>query len=293
VQYRDRDLAGVFVVASTPAYTQTNDIDLTEGRFYNEIDFRSARSVCIIGADVASGLFPVERPIGKQIRVGGHRCEVIGVLDKMGKFLGLVSFDSQVQMPLSTFKNLFGSRRSLSIEVKVGDEESLDRAQDELTGIVRTARRLEPNEEDNFAINRQEAFQTQLGGVKSMIYGIGIFLTALALVVGGIGVMNIMFVSVKERTREIGIRKAMGATRSAILYQFLMESIMICMVGGIIGILLSLGVTYLINTVFTAHLSVGTVVLAFSICAAVGVAFGFIPARSAATANPIDALRYE
>lgn len=294
VTYRDRSVSGVYIQASTPAYTETNDIDLTAGRFYNDIDYHSGKRVCIIGAEVAEGLFPIENPLGKRIRVGGNSFEVIGVMARQGKFLGLMSVDSQIQMPLSAFKSLFGmSRRGLTIQVKVPSAELLAPAEDELISIIRTARGLDISENNDFAINRQEAFRQQFDAIKTVIFGIGLFLTFLSLLVGGIGVMNIMFVSVKERTREIGIRKAVGARRRAILIQFLLEAVFVCVGGGAIGILVSYGVTKIINAFFTAVLSPGTVILAFSICVGVGLIFGFIPARSAARARPIEALHTE
>ncbi len=295
VQYGEHQLSTVFVRASTPDIAAINNLDLSEGRFFGETEQRAARNVCIIGKEVADALFFNETPIGKRIRVGGTRFEVIGVLEEQGKFLGLISFDNQVLMPFSSFEKAFGLSewRHISIEVKVDEAEHMEAAQDELTGIVRAARQLDPMEEDNFAISRNDAFGTQISGVKSAIYGVGLFLTGLALLVGGIGVMNIMFVSVRERTREIGIRKAVGASRRAILTQFLLEAIIVCMIGGMIGVLISVGITYLINLVFTAVLSPGTVVLAFGICVGIGVLFGFIPAWAAARSRPIDALRYE
>lgn len=294
VRYHDRSLSGVYVEGSSPAFLQTNSVELTAGRYYNEIDYRSARRVCVLGSEVATGLFPVENPLGKTIRLGGHRCEVIGVLAEQGKFLGLMSFDSQIQIPITAFQSMFGMRRrGVSIKIKVESAEVLDAAEDELVGIVRVARRLKPGEPNNFEINRQEAFREQFDGIKTVIYGIGLFLTALALLVGGIGVMNIMFVSVKERTREIGIRKAVGARSRAIMTQFLLEAVFVCMAGGAIGIAISYGVAQIINAFFTAVLSPGTVILAFSICVGVGVIFGFVPARSAAKSHPIEALHQE
>lgn len=294
VQYRGRNLSRVYVTGSTPSFERTSDVELTEGRFYNAIDYRSARRVCVIGSEVADGLFSVETPIGKEIRLGGQRCEVIGVLAEQGKFLGLMSFDSQIQMPMSSFRAMFGmSRRGMSIRVKVASQELIPLAQDELTGIVRAARHLGPGEANNFEINRQDAFREQTETVKVAIYGVGLFLTALALLVGGIGVMNIMFVSVKERTREIGIRKAVGARSRAIMTQFLLEAVFVCIGGGIIGIVISYGIARVINSFFTAVLSTGTVVLAFSICVGIGLIFGFVPARTAARSKPIEALHYE
>jgi putative ABC transport system permease protein len=171
----------------------------------------------------------------------------------------------------------------------------MDRAADEVTGIVRVARKLDAMEENNFEVASQEDVRRQFAPVKFAIYGIGIFLTALALLVGGIGVMNIMFVSVKERTKEIGIRKAVGAKRRTILTQFLIESIIICLIGGALGIAISAGLTTLLTSLLgvQAFLPLQTVMLAFGICTGVGVIFGLAPAWQAAQAEPITALRYE
>lgn len=295
VRYRDRQLMNVFIRASTPSLAEVNNLDLADGRFFGDTDQRAARYVAVIGQEVAENLFPGETAVGKSIRIGGARFEVIGVLAFQGKLLGLVSFDNQVVVPLESFKRAFGlpSWRPLTIQIKIRDDVELEVAEDELIGIVRTARGLDPLAEENFAINRQDAFRQQISGVKTVIYIVGLFLTGLALLVGGIGVMNVMFVSVRERTREIGIRKAVGATRRAILSQFLIEAVLVCCLGGLVGVLLAAGVTVLINLVFTAYLSVGTIVLAFLICVGVGVLFGFIPAWRAAGSNPIEALRYE
>jgi putative ABC transport system permease protein len=293
VKYHDKQVSGAFLRASTPEFAIVTDVQLDAGRFYTEEENRSARNVCIVGADVVEALFPNERPLGKTIRVSGQQFEVIGILGKQGKFLGLVSLDNQLQMPYNTMKKNFGEfEGNLDIQVKVPTGKT-DEAIEELTGIMRTIRKLEPTVKDNFALNRQEAFREAFDGIKAVIYGVGIFLTALSLIVGGIGVMNIMFVSVKERTKEIGIRKAIGAPRRAILTQFLIEAVAICIFGGLVGIALSFGVAAIINTFFTAVMSVSTVVLAFSICVGVGVIFGFVPAWSASRANPIEALRYE
>lgn len=293
-EYQDRVINDVRLQGSDPTITDIQEIELAGGRYYTELDAQVARNVAVIGADVAEELFPIAEPVGKEIRVGGHRMLVIGVLERQGMFLGIFSFDNQIHMPLSTFEKLFGIRhRSLSIQVKAPSEQMMDRVEDEVTGIVRSARGLGPSEENDFAINRQEAFRAQFATMKAAIYGVGLFLTALALLVGGIGVMNIMFVSIKERTREIGIRKAVGARYYSILAQFLTESVLITLLGGAIGIGISAGITEIINEYFTARMSASTIGLAFGICGAVGIIFGFIPARSAARSDPVEALRYE
>jgi putative ABC transport system permease protein len=287
-------VTGVRVEGSTPTYELIHAVRLNEGRFYTDMDQRSARNVAVIGASLAEMLFPVQNPLGKMIRVGGQPFQVIGVLEKRGSGGESSSDDNQIKIPFSTFKRHFGvTYRDISVRVKVGSPDLLDSAQDELTGILRAARRLDALQEDNFVINQQQNLRQQLAPVKFAIYGIGIFLTALSLLVGGIGVMNIMFVSVKERTREIGIRKAVGAKRRNILTQFLIEAVIISVIGGAIAVGLALGLTGLIRTVMPAYLPFSTILLAFGICVGIGVIFGLAPAWTAARAEPIDALRYE
>ena len=285
-------LSGVFLRASTEDITRVANIELDAGRFYSADDDRNARPVAVIGQDVRDELFPVENPVGKTVRINGQRYTVIGVLAKQGKFLGLESFDRQVQIPVGTYIRFFGDD-GFAVQARARSAEDMALAQDELIGIGRGARGLDAREDDNFSVVRIDALREMVAATKATIYGVGLFLTALALVVGGIGVMNIMFVSVKERTREIGIRKALGAPRRAILLQFLIEAVVVCLIGGVIGVVVSIFVTMLINSVFTAVLSPAIVVLAFALCVVVGLVFGIIPAWRAARANAIDSLRYE
>ncbi len=291
---RGRDEAtGVGVEASTVEYVDTGGADLDAGRFYSDTEARAGRAVVVIGADVVDLLFPAEDPIGKDVRIGGQRFEVIGVLTARGKFLGMASADNRAVIPLPTFRRLFSSDPDLAVKVKVRPDVTKAEATDELVGLTRMWRGLDALEDNDFSVNSQDQFRDLVQTMRIATYGVGLFLTALALLVGGIGVMNIMFVSVKERTREIGVRKALGATRRAILFQFLVEAVMICFVGGAIGVALAALVAVGLNKVFTAELSAGTVALAFLICGFVGVAFGLIPAWQAARSKPIEALRYE
>lgn len=291
---RGRDeIAGVGIEASTANYVDTGGADIELGRFYSEAEERAGRAVVVIGADVAEALFPAEDPVGKQIRVGTQRFDVIGVLTKRGKFLGMASADNRAIIPLTTFRRLFADDPDVTIKVKLEPGTDMVKASDELIGLTRIWRGLDPLSDDDFSINEQSQFRDLVSTMRVATYGVGLFLTALSLLVGGVGVMNIMFVSVKERTREIGVRKALGATRRAILLQFLIEAVLIAMVGGVIGVALAALAAIGINQVFTAELSVGTVLLAFTICGFVGVGFGLLPAWQAARARPIDALRYE
>lgn len=292
IRYRDRSLSGVFLQGSTPEIVSVDLTELSDGRWYNDIDNLVARNVVVIGKTVSESLFPGERAVGKEVRIGGKRFEVIGVLKEQGRFFGLISFDEQAQIPLKTLERHFGRYRSMTVKVNAESSETVPLLVDELRGIVRSARGLDVFEEDNFSINKTEAFREQLSNIKAIAYTIGIFLTGLALVVGGIGVMNIMFVTVKERTREIGVRKAVGASRRAILSQFLIEAVLVCIAAGAIGILISLGVTAVVNQFVPASFATGTVFFAFGICVGVGVVFGVVPAWNASRLHPIEALRY-
>ena len=277
----------------TPSYAITGAIELQSGRFFSEDDYMRAANLIVIGTDIAEALFEERDPVGQTIKVGGMRFEVIGVLAKQGKFLGLESFDGQSIMPASTFGKMYGFRRFVQIQAKFENDVLLEEGEYELEGLMRRIRRLEPGTPSDFSINKLEMFREQYAVLTGAIYGIGIFLTALSLFVGGIGVMNIMFVSVKERTKEVGIRKAIGAKSREILWQFLTESVVICMFGGLIGVLLSVGTTALVNNLFVAYLSWNTVALAFGKCAVTGLVFGFLPAWRAAKSDPIESLRYE
>jgi len=285
------------ITGSTPQYGRIKGVELAKGRFYSRSDERAARNVCVIGATIAEELFPVATPLGKEIGMGEGRCRVIGVQTKQGQglFGGPGSPDERILIPFSTYDKFFGvSRRwGVNVMVKVAGT-SMGRAEEALTGIVRTARGVPAGERNNFAINDQQQIRQSFSGVKLAIYGVGLFLTGLALVVGGIGVMNIMFVSVRERTKEIGIRKAVGAKQRTILLQFLVEAVIVCLIGGGIGVGLSaLGAMGIRALGFAAALPLQTVVIAFSICVGVGILFGIAPAWQAATADPIEALRYE
>ncbi|MFO7313431.1 ABC transporter permease [Rhodothermus marinus] len=294
-RYGGTTVSSLTIVGAEADYPRVHAVDLALGRFYTEVEERSARAVCVLGAEVASRLFPVEQPLGKFIRLSGHRCQVIGVLQRKGSGPDSpASTDTQVFIPFRTYARFFGIRnRSVSIHVKVVDPELMALAKDELTGVLRVARRLDALEKNNFEINEQQALREQLAPVKTAIYGVGLFLTGLSLLVGGVGVMNIMFVSVKERTREIGIRKAVGATRRAILVQFLIEAILVCLIGGVIGVLLAMALTGVVNLFIDAFLPATTVAIAFLICVLTGITFGLAPAWTAARAQPIEALRYE
>lgn len=293
VRYKEKIVESVDLNGATANYFQTSGLNIEEGRAFNDYDQQRAAKVAVIGGSVVDALFESEDPIGKQIRIQGQRFLVIGTLERQGNFLGLEDTDNRIVVPISAYGTLYGLRYGIQLSVQFESENAMADGEFEVIGAMRQIRQLDPLEDDDFAINKAALFEQEFQGMKMAIYGIGIFLTGLALFVGGIGVMNIMFVSVKERTKEIGIRKAVGAKSWEILLQFLMESIIICLVGGVIGVLLSIGITELINQFFVAYLNWMTVLNAILICAFIGILFGYLPSSKAAKSDPIESLRYE
>ena len=273
-------------------YMETVNEDIKVGRFFTEGEERSGTRVTIIGSGIQDAFFEYQNPIGKYIKIDGIKFRVIGVLEKQGKFLGLFSVDNQAILPLGAYTRLFSKRGFMRLSVKV-NEQKIDDAKSELQAVMRRIRGLKPGEKDDFAINQTKAFETQYNALKYAIGGTGLFITILSLIVGGIGIMNIMFVSVKERTREIGVRKAIGATPNMILTQFLFEAITICVIGGLIGLTLAFGVSFFINKIFPSTLPLWLSISSIIMSIFVGVISGIVPSYQAAQLDPIEALRYE
>jgi putative ABC transport system permease protein len=288
----EKSITGVGIMGTTPEYLQTSSINIENGRFITDGEDRSGTRVTVIGTEVADVLFENEDPIEKYIKIGPYRFRVVGVIEKQGKFLGLFSMDNQAIIPFGTYQRLFSRRGWLRLNVKIPADQ-LELARDDVYGTMRRLRGLRPGEPDDFAINQQDAFERQYNMIKLAIGGTGVFITVLSLIVGGIGIMNIMFVSVTERTREIGIRKAIGATKKMILGQFLIEAVLICLIGGLLGLTLAFGASQLINKVFPSEMPVWLAVTALFLSVLVGVISGMVPSYRAANLDPIDALSYE
>lgn len=290
-------VSAVFTLGTTDNYTQISTTDYREGRFFNATESRGGRNVCVLGCDVADALFPERSSIGEEIMMSNVRFHVVGVFAKQGTFLGLFSFDNQIVIPLSAFKKFFTKKNNESdVRVKVRDKTHLEEAKAELQGHMRRVRGLLPGQEDDFAVSAQESFKATLDPIKTGIAVAGLFITGLALFVGAIGIMNITFVSVRERTREIGTRKALGARRRTILLQFLIEAVSICLLGGLAGLcfswLLFQGVGAAFPT-FPIEFSMNLVLTGLFISVLTGVVSGFAPAWSASRLDPVQALRYE
>jgi len=295
--YGNRQVSNVYTTGTTYEYAYLSATTCDKGRFINQSESRGGRNVCVIGKDVAEGLFSGADPMDRVIKVRDQEYRIIGVFAKQGSFLGIFSWDSQVVIPLSSYVRYFKSNQeNASIRVKVRDKARVVEAREELRGIIRRIRGLLPEQEDNFAINEQQSLRSSIEPVKTGLAIAGLFVTGLALFVGAIGIMNITFVSVKERTREIGTRKALGARRRTILIQFLIEAIAICLAGGVTGLSLAFALFHLIGSTvpdFPMEFSPYLIWIALFISIITGISSGFLPAWQASRLNPVEALRYE
>jgi len=282
-----------FVTGTTSGYLNASGATLVDGRFMTAEETDGARPVCAIGATIAENLFPDEDPIGKTLRVGGRPFTVVGVFEKQGGLFGEFTSDTRIFIPLAAFEGSFGTRRDVTIQVRVHEMKDMEDAKLELEGIMRNIRRLQPGAPNDFNINQQEILTETFGPISLTISVIGLFITGLSLFVGGIGIMNIMFVSVTERTKEIGIRKAIGAPRRSILLQFLVESSLLCLIGGAIGLAAAFPLSLVIDQFLPTAMPLSVVFIAILISLVVGVISGFMPAYRAAAMAPVEALRYE
>ena len=297
IKFRSETLSDVDIIGTTHAQTMVSSALPEFGRFLTAMDVQYKKNVCVIGSEIKSRLFNNANPINKKIKIGEHNFLVVGVMEVQGSasFFGGPNFDSQIFIPITSFiKNFGGTHRNFDIAVKAPSPEALSSFKYELIGEMRKIRKLQPLEQDNFSINQMDSLLEMYNNVMGVVIMVGLLITGISLFVGGIGVMNIMFVSVTERTKEIGIRKAIGAKKRAIMSQFLFESSVITLLGGSVGVLLAYGITHVINKLLMpASVSLPIVVVSLSLSVLVGILSGIIPAMKASRLNPIDALRYE
>jgi putative ABC transport system permease protein len=288
-------LNNIFTLGTSADYARITRSEVKEGRFFSDFEAQSGTNIAFIGYDVADALFPGESAVGKTIRIKDQNFRVLGVASRQGSFLGLFSWDSMIAMPITTFRRYYRIDDNGEVRVQVDSTRMAD-ARDELRGLMRRIRQLGPEKKDDFEINEQGTIRAQLDPIKNGIAIAGLFITGLALFVGAIGIMNITYVSVKERTKEIGTRKALGARRRTILLQFLIEAIAICFVGGVAGLAIAAGLSALVGAVapaFPLVFSAGLVLVGLTISVLTGIFSGFAPAWQASKLDPVVALRYE
>jgi putative ABC transport system permease protein len=284
------------IAGESPEYLEIRDWKLTAGSMFTARDVRSAAKVAVIGSETAHELFGPLSPVGQTVRIKNMPFVIIGLLESKGTGMGGQSQDDRIIVPYTTAMRLLtGDKYLRSINVQISGSDRMDAAEQQITSLLRQRHRLPPGRDNDFSIFNQKEIADTVSSVTAVITLLLGAIGGISLLVGGIGIMNIMLVSVTERTREIGIRIAVGAQPADILLQFLIEAVTLSLLGGTMGVLLGVGASNLVGrfTNFAPIVSTGSILLAFGVSCAVGIFFGFYPARKAALLNPIDALRYE
>ncbi|MEI6696755.1 MAG: ABC transporter permease [Bacteroidota bacterium] len=296
VKYKNNSISNTQIMAVSEDYDKVMSVNIDQGRYFSLSESAGGRPVAIIGNEIAVNLMNNADPLGKEITVFGRKLKVVGVFKKEGDVTIGRSSDNQVMLPINFARNVMDitdESNDPTIIVKAKPNVSNQELKDELTGIMRSVRRLKPSAEDNFAINEMSLITKGFEGIFSTISIIGWIIGAFSLIVGGFGIANIMFVSVKERTSIIGIQKSLGAKNYFILLQFLFEAIFLSLIGGALGLFIifagTLIVTYTLD--FSLSLTLGNIILGLSVSFIIGLIAGFIPAFSASRLNPVDAIR--
>jgi putative ABC transport system permease protein len=295
IQYASRETEpNVMVRGSNEFYIENNAYEIESGRNLSAEDVQYARSFVVIGKDIQTELFPNLDPLGKEIRIDGRIYLIVGVLAAKGSIFGS-SFDNFVLIPYTTGISVYGGYRDIGIQVRAPEISGIQRAIDELTGVLRVIRAVAPGQENDFEIVTNDSLSSSFDSFTSVLYIGGAFIGLITLLGAGIGVMNIMLVSVTERTKEIGVRKAVGATKNAIVTQFLAEAVFICQIGGVLGMIFGIAagnaLAYVINA--SVVIPIWSVLGSFLGMLLIGVVFGVYPAFKAAQLDPIESLRYE
>jgi putative ABC transport system permease protein len=301
VKFGKQEVMGTEVDGTTPEFQFIADYEIVDGRPLSNVDMVHSRQVAMLGSTVVEKLFGQQDPLGKEVIINGNRFEVIGLLGKKGSFLGNDQ-DNMLIIPISTFEKIFtgqirnrGRGGSVTIAVQPLDVAHIESAKDEVTELLRRRRKVPPSKQDDFGIVTADQLMGIFKKITAGVFGLMIGVTLLSLLVGGIGIMNIMLVSVSERIKEIGIRKAIGARKKDIMRQFIIEAVSLSLVGGVTGMILGFILAGLVSLVIKlpATVSWWSVLLGFGFSAAVGIFFGWYPAQRAADLDPIEALRYE
>jgi len=294
VVWRDKTLGDVPIFGITPSYQVVQDYRIADGRALTDVDLLQRQAVIVVGAEIADKLFENVQAVGRDVRILGDLFTIVGVIEPKGRVLGQ-SFDSFVLMPLPRFEMLYGRRNTTTISVKMAEATEVAPAMARAEEAMRIAHGLRPNEDNDFSVETADALVNFWKTLTRVLFSVIPAVVAIGIVVGGIVIMNIMLMAVNERTREIGIRKAVGATRGDISRQFFVETITLSSLGGAIGVVGGWAFAFLISTAspLPARVSPWSVFLALALGATVGVAFGVYPARRAARLDPITALRAE
>jgi putative ABC transport system permease protein len=298
VRYKDKQSDTPILIGATPYYEDVHSQYVGRGRFLNDIDLSERTNVAVVGKDVVKALFPNEEPIGKEIKIGGRVFHVVGVMGDLGSIFGQ-SRDNSVFIPLTTFRKFWRDipypLMIYTIVVRPTDRSQVKPVMEEMRDILRRRRGVAADEKNNFFISSQDSLLDIYNQLTGATYLVLTAISAVALMIGGIGVMNIMLVSVTERTKEIGIRKAVGATQMSILSQFLIEAIMLTGIGGVLGLIIGEIASLLMNWLspLPAYVPVWAIFVGIGVSALVGVVFGLYPAWKAARLNPIEALSFE